>query len=328
MPGLHVRLTTTPHTRRWRPFRGATSIGVMLAFLLALTACGSDRPDASSPLPAPSAGTADSATYDLVVIGSAENNPLFSDLYGVTLNPLRVYRITTDKRVSAVDADTGQIVVAAADGPTDRLGIVTAAGDVMPIPGLGRPFAYTPSLMQDGSILYRDFIESGEEKTYRVRTWNPAAQKSATLFTSTRALYGLQPLPGGKFAQLQNNLTGDDAIVVRDTTGKQRTYPIPGDGGFVVSGKTQVATTLNAADSKFGTKPTGLALLDVGTGKVTKIDGWQPIAWTVDGTKLLVRSTDDLTNSVLAILDPENTGQPQPVGTLPNLAIYTGSWIR
>ncbi|MBA3742310.1 hypothetical protein [Sporichthya sp.] len=312
----------------WRRVRGATAVAAALASVFALAGCGSDDQPSSAPAPSPAATAPGLARYDLVVLASAENNPLFSDLYGITLNPLQAYRITTDKRISSMDVDTEQIVVAAADGPTDRLALVTGTGELRPIPGLGRPFAYNPSLLADGTILFEDFTESSREKVNRYRIWDPTRKKKATLFTSTQPLYGLHPGPKGSVALLLNNPTTNDAIVIRDAAGTQRTYPIAGDGGFITWGRTFVTTTLNEPDSQFGSKPKGLVLIDPVTGKRTEVAGWQPIAWTVDGTKLLVRGTDDLANSVLAVLDPSDVQSPQSIGTLENLAIYTGSWIR
>lgn len=197
-----------------------------------------------------------------------------------------------------------------------------------PVPGLGRPFAYTPSLLAGGTVLFRDFVEREDKTVYRYRIWNPAKDNTLTLFTSTKPLFGLNAGPNGSVAMLLDNTATDAAIVTRDASGKQRTFPIGGDGSFMTWGRTYIAATLNAPDSQFGSKPTGLVLLDPATGKQTSVPGWQPIAWTPDGAKLLVRDTSDPLNSTLALLDPSQPDAARPIGTIPALSIYTGPWIR
>lgn len=68
-------------------------------------------------------------------------------------------------------------------------------------------------------------------------------------------------------------------------------------------------------------------LIDPTSGELTQIDGWQAIAWTPDGTKLLARGTANLADSELALIDPAKPDEPEILGTILGLAIYGGAWV-
>lgn len=299
-----------------------------LACLAALAGCGSD--DAAAPPSAPEAAPAAATAlndYDLVVTASAENNTLFADVYGIRLNPLRADRITSGKRISFLDANAERMVVAAADGPTDRLAYVRIDGELEPIPGLGRPFAYTPSLLPDGTILYHDFIETSTGDVNRYRAWDPQRRSATTVFRSRDELLGLTPGPGGRLALTRANRDGD-TLIVRNAGGKLREFALDLDGSYKCWGRTHIAVTVNAGDSRFGDKPNGMLLVDPSNGSTTAVPGWQAIAWTADGSKLLARGTTDLASSELAFIDPASPSTPEAVGTIPDLAIYDGAWVH
>lgn len=307
--------------------RAFTAVLLGLVVLAGVFGCGDDTA-APSALGVASAEPAFS-DYDVVVVASAENNPLYSDLYGITVNPLSATRITTDKRISSLDAFAGQVVVAAADGPTDRLAFVADNGDLTPIPGLGRPFAYSPNFRPDGSVVFRDFVQDNDVAIYRTREWDRTTERTRTLSRSEEELLGLQLANDGRLLFLRNNETGDDVVVVENSKGRQRSFRLNGDGaGYLGWGRDHIAATANAADASFGEQATGTVLIAVDTGEQQLVPGWQPIAWNGEGTKLLVRSTADLTRSELAFLDPLSPAAPERLGVLPALAVYFGSWMR
>lgn len=319
-----MRLTGRRDRARVRAFT-ATLLGLVV--FAGVSGCGDDEA-APSALGAASQGRALSA-YDLVVVASAENNPLYSDLYGITVDPLSATRITTDKRISSLDAFGGQVVVAAADGPTDRLAFVADNGDLTPIPKLGRPFAYSPNFRADGSVVFRDFVQDNDIAVYRTREWDQTSEQTRTLSRSKEELLGLQLGSDGRLLFLRNNETGDDVVVVENAKGKQRSFRLDGDGaGYLGWGRDHIAATANAADASFGEQATGTVFIAIDTGEQQLVPGWQPIAWNGDGTKVLARSTADLTRSELAFLDPRNPAAPERLGVLPALAIYFGSWMR
>jgi hypothetical protein len=83
-------------------------------------------------------------------------------------------------------------------------------------------------------------------------------------------------------------------------------------------------------DPKIDYVTIGLVLLDPKNGKQTRVDGWSPITWSPDGTKLLVERTGAAAGvpSELAVLDPADPTHPHSIGTIPHLTMYGGSWLR
>lgn len=302
-----------------------------LALATILSACGDTDASPTGTAALPEASAAPLSSYDLVVLASAENNPLFADVYGVTLDPLQARRITVNKRISTLDANAERIVVAAADGRTDRLAFVNQSGELEPVPGIGRPFAYAPAFTDDGGFYYSDFVVAKDEHINRFWRWDPVTTDKSKVLRTTRDLVG--PFVGTHSEQrvalgLRPGKQ-DNAIVVRDVAdGQEREFPINGVISGIEWGADLIALTLGGADSSFGDRPDGLVLLDPRSGKQVKVAGYQAVAWTADGRKLLVRATDDLKNSRLALLDPADVGAAQTLGTIPNLAIFDGAWVR
>jgi hypothetical protein len=71
-----------------------------------------------------------------------------------------------------------------------------------------------------------------------------------------------------------------------------------------------------------------LILVDPVEGRQLQLGASQPIAWTPDGTKLLVRQTGDVAGSQLAFFDPTKPEELQRLGGVTGLVIYSGAWMR
>lgn len=93
-------------------------------------------------------------------------------------------------------------------------------------------------------------------------------------------------------------------------------------------GRRWLAGTVNAPDNSFGNKPQTLVLLDIKSGRTQRIDGLQSVCFTPDGTLLLARRVGDPLSSPLVLLDPNKPADLVELGTVPGLAIYSGSWVR
>lgn len=314
-------------------------LGVVLAtvgLVASLAACGTDSyelgaiPSGGATLSLVPSRLGDPARYDAIVLGSEENNPLSADVYGVTFDPLNVERITVDKRVSSVDANAERIVVAAADSRTDRLAFVALDGELAPVPGIGRLFAYAPVFTSDGGLLYQDFRVKGDQDVNRYWRWDESTRKAVQLFRSTEQLFG--PFIGDssdeRLAFVRNPGMLGNEIVLRNSDGtKPRSFAISEVMSGSSWGASLLALSVAAEGSKFGDTPSDLIFLNPKSGEQVRVPGYQAVAWTPDGTKLLVRSTGDLGSSVLSLLDPKNPTAPQSLGTIPGLAIYSGAWV-
>lgn len=292
------------------------------ALVPGLAACGDGGASAAETV-------APLSSFDVVVVASDTNDPLTADLYGIRLAPLSAVRITRDKRVSTVDAAAGRVVVAAADGRVDQLAVVGADGTLEPIPGLGRPFAYNPSFVDGRTLMFDDvLIPEREVQVNRTVVWDETTQARSVLFQTRDNLIGSTPGPDGQVALIRSRKKGE-SIVIRAASGSTTEIPIEGDIGRLDWGPRYIAVGLNNTErSKHADPSAALILLDPLEGRQLQLGASQPIAWTPDGTKLLVRQTGDPEGSQLAFFDPAAPDALQRLGGIAGLVIYSGAWVK
>lgn len=310
-------------------FRGVRHVLVGAATTIAIlsfTSCSDD--DSSGPTTAPLAASlnSDLSVYDAFVIGSSENNPLFADVYGIRMQPFSIDRVTTDKRISSMGADPSHVIVSAADTDVDRLASVRSDGALLPVDGLGRPHAFTPRLAADR--LYYE-VPVGDTDASRFFSWNLRSRERSKLFEAA-GIGGLTPAGGGRFLLVRSATTsgGVGEVVLREGSKELTSTPFAANAiGFEV-GRQWIATTINAPDNSFGNKPESVSLLNRKSGRVQRVEGLQSICWTPDGTRLLARRTTSPGASELVLLDPAKPDQLTEVGSVPNLVIYSGTWLR
>lgn len=296
--------------------------GLAAAALLAgLAGCGND--DAS-------AAEAPLSSFDVVVVASATNDPLHADLYGIRFDPLSAVQITHGKNVSAADATASRVVVAAADGDVDQLAFVGADGELSEIPGIGRPFAYNPTFVDSHTLMFDDVLVPKENlQVNRTVQWDETAKAKKVLFETADSLIGSTPGPAGQVAAIRTGKNGRESVVVRAASGETKEVPIDGDIGRLDWGPRYIAVALNNAQANPGGDPSiATILVDPVAGKQLQLGASQPIAWTPDGTKLLVRQTGDAKNSQLAFFDPAKPDDLQRLGGITGLVIYAGAWVK
>lgn len=307
-----------------------TAVTVLLAAALA-AGCGGGGGGlerVAEPPPPPVSGRP-IADFELYVSASEEANILFADVYGLDLEPLTPHRLTSGKRISTMDANAEHIVVAAADGDVDRLGYVVDGGEIGPIPGLDRPYAFSPTFEADGDILYSDYLERtpGQPGVNRFFEWDPpTGTRKLVLKTPSDDVFGPIAGPAGQRA-IFGRPGKPNVILLPDPQGKERSIPVPAEASSFVWGERWLALFLSVDDKQYGFLPTDTILLDPESGERKRIPGWEPLVWTPDGTRLLVRKTAYPTASELALLDPDNPDDLEPVGALPNFTIYAAAWV-
>jgi hypothetical protein len=298
----------------------------VLAF--ALSACSDDGPGT----PAATAVDADAPplhSFDIYALGSDTGDELQADVYGITLNPLRAYRLTADKRVSWLSASADTIAVSAADEQLDKLAFLTDGGEMAPWPGLGRPHAFAPEIQDDGTIRYQD-NGLGKDIISRYMSYDPATKKSRVLFRDNANLEIAAAGPNNGFLIVNHDLKGDDSVIAIDAQGKRTTYPIAARIESPEFGNRFIAVGVyGSPDIDAGT--TGTALVDLNTRKVRIVDGWSELGWTPDRSKLLVtRVLGDAAHpgSELAVLDPSRPDSaPQVLGNVPVSELFMASWV-
>lgn len=304
--------------------RRLPALGIAAALVLGLAGCGDDGEAA-----APAGDARPLSAFDLVGVASETNDPLAADLYGITLDPLVAVRITRDKRISTVDATADRVVVAAADGRVDQLAFVTAAGELTEIPGLGRPFAYNPSFVDGHTLMFDDVLVPEEDvQVNRTVVWDETEKAKSVLFQTIDTLIGSSPGPDGQIALIRTRKKGE-SFVVRAASGSTREIPVEGDISELNWGPRYISVGLNNVEREPGSDPSvALILVDPVDGKQLQLGGSQPIAWTPDGTKLLVRQTGDNADSQLAWFDPANPEALGRLGGITGLVIYSGAWVK
>ena len=238
-------------------------------------------------------------------------------------DPFTVERITTDKVVSALGADEQHLIVAAADEQVDRLAEVSGAGELGPVAGLGRPAGYSPTV-RDGLLYFDDAAGKGAKGRYRFFTFDLAQQTKTMVYRSTKDLGAPKPMADGRLLVTVAGKAGQDRLAIRDKAGKLTALPTLGDIAVVRPGAELVAVTLVRGGADGASQ--ALLLFNPDTGEKQVIPDLQMVAWSPDGRHILARRTESPTDSRLVILDP--TKAPVELGTIPNLAIYGGAWVR
>ncbi len=259
------------------------------------------------------------------MLASEKNDPAVADVYAIRFDPFTIDRITTDKAISSLSADDRRVIVAAADEKVDKLALLTGAGELGPIPGLGRPPAYSPTL-RDGLLYFDDAQGSGAKGKYQYFSWNLDKQSKSLLFASKKDLGAPKPMADGRLLITKAEKAGQDQLVIREKSGKETALPLTGDIAAVRPGTKFVAVTLVASNAKDGGTGQVLLLFNPENGEKQVIPNLQIIAWSPDGTQFLARRTETPNDSRLVILDP--TKAPVELGTVPNLSIYGGAWVR
>ncbi|WP_019874526.1 hypothetical protein [Sporichthya polymorpha] len=312
-----------------RPLRSVVAALCAATLLLGLAGCGDDGASAADS--ATGASPRPLSSFDLVVVASESNDALAADLYGITLDPLTAVRITHDKRISTVDAQDGRVVVAAADGAVDQLAFVTAAGELTEIPGLGRPFAYNPSFVDNHTLMFDDVLVPEEDvQVNRTLLFDETERAKSTLFQIRDNLISSAPGPEGQVALVRSRKNGRESVVIRAADGATRETSIEGDIGELLWGSSRyIAVAMNNVERKKGDDPSAaVILLDPVAGKQLQLGLSQPIAWNPDASRLLVRRTGDAAGSQLAWFDPTNPqGELTRIGGITNLVIYSGAWV-
>ncbi len=313
-------------------YRTASRSALALALALGASACGvGGSPGGTESVPVAAADAPALQSFDIYAIGSDAGNVLFADVYGITLNPLRAHRITTGERISALSADPDTVVVAAADEQIDKLAMVAEGGNLVPVPGLGRPHAFSPEIQPDGTIRYEDGGPEDDEKILaRYLSYDPASRRTKVLYKTSDDTFNVgSAVPGGRFLQVVHNESGNDRLIFVGRDGSRRSYTIaPRITGPQVGRKLVAIGVFSSPD--VDAPKTDTVLLDLKSGSKQTVEGWAPLAWSPDGTRLLVVRTADtaLPDAELAVLDPARPDSPQSLGTIPNLTLFSGSWVR
>ncbi len=304
--------------RRW-------PVGAVLAMLAVIVVGGCG--DEDSPSDRASAAVPGLHSFDLYVAASADGDVLSADLYGITFDPLTVHRITTDKRISNLAADRSTVVVVAADEQLDKLALVTEGGELVPLPGVGRPHGFSPEVRPNGRIRFEDDGPDDDRRVLgRLLEYDPQTERTRVLFSSRREINLAGTLSGGFLELVHRDNADDQVAIVGD--GARRVFRIAPRIGDALVGTGYVAARVYPVDDPTA-EPTDTSLLDTMTGKAVVLRGWSPLAWSPDGTRLLVkrRPAAGEMETELGLLDVRRPKDVTQVGVVPALVLYSGAWV-
>ncbi|MGH9043095.1 MAG: hypothetical protein ACRDZ3_23025 [Acidimicrobiia bacterium] len=250
---------------------------------------------------------------------------LNSDLYQMTFSPPGFDRLTTDARVTTVGACPDKVVVAAAQrevGYADRL--QELAGDkLVPVETLGLEAGSDPDLAEDCRILYSRLAPgAGSELAQEIRLWDPAKGAASTV-TSGATVRGAGWGPGGEIAVLKREPAGPRLQIIKPDGTSTEIDPQVADVGNTPWGKSGWMAL--AVFSQPGQPPTGTLFLNPATGERSPLDGWLPLAWSPDGTQLLVAEAKD--GTTLAVVELADLTRTRNVGVSTVGTVWDAVWL-
>lgn len=301
----------------------------LLSLTVTLTACSTDsrspraaepktEPCPGSPVSLTPAGGAPSPLSGRVLLLAGDND-LSADLYDLTLAPIVLRRITCEQRVSTVAGRSGSIVVAAAQrevGYSDH--IQQLVGDrLAPIDGLGLVSGFNPDVGPDSRVMFTQISGTKEAPRLDVNVFDPATKVTKTLLSGDpNVLVGGVFGPDGRVAIGRHEPSGDKLILLGEK-GKQDILQ-PG-----------VAKMGNLQWGRSG----WIAIQDIGVGAVffdprskerVAVPGWQVLAWSPDGTSLLVAGGEK--HMTLGLAKPSAGSTVQNIIDLPH-SVFAAVWL-
>lgn len=296
----------------------------MLAMIVVTGGCtvstGGDTAPGTQPDKSPAASSADwdgacaAAGVTGRALAIAGNEYVRTDVYDVQLCPLRLTPRTRDARASSLAWQNDTVVVSAAGHDVDRLWHLGGSG-LEPIPGLGSPRAFTPSIAPDGRIAW---VSPEKRGIYELIVWSPTDRSRRVLISQSQELGGAVWTSDG--ALLVQERTPKKARLLRIEKGGNRRYftlALPSTGSMAVNTAHQLAVSPLLDDAG-----NGGVLIDAKTGRILERlpPDWLVKAWSPDGRTLMLNK-----GSAVGVWRP---GEPEvrPVGTFPLALLLQVAW--
>lgn len=258
----------------------------------------------------------------ITITGDDANNAGLSRL---TFSPPRIEPLTPIRRVSALAACPTAIVVAAAQEAVDFSDHIQLLQDreLVPVPGLGAPFGFVPDLDPQCRLLYSDGggDDQPEDRLWRFDTGSDTAQVIHTYPGISGMAWG----PGGRIAVMESTRSAEGSpsrvtgirILEPDGANDRVLPPVSSRPGLFEWGATGWMA--------FGVDRRATALLHPDTQERHDVPGWLPLAWSPDGTQLLLGGTEDR-RRLGVLVDVADPTVVTPLGHAPE-PIYEATWL-
>jgi hypothetical protein len=297
---------------------------VLVGMSLAGCSSGSDEPEAAPTttttqvaLPVPEGFTGEF----FAMTGDDIYNAGLSRL---TFSPPRLTSLSPVRRVSKISGCAESFIVAAAQESVDFSDHIQqfTNGKFGPVPGLGMPFGFSPELNAQCELVYTDAGDETEplSRVWRFRSGASAPEVIHTSPGSTGAEWG----PGGQIAVVETSRRSDEAP--KQVTGVRVLRP---DGSsFVVPPVTPEPGPFEWGAGEwiaFGIDERSTAIVRPDNGERRDLADWLPLAWSPDGTWLLVVEADEARRA-LGVVNVADFGTVVPLGTAPE-AVHEVVWL-
>lgn len=255
----------------------------------------------------------------------AGEQSLDAGLYEIRFAPLHLERLTETSRLGAVSACASAVVVAAAQqevGFSDTLQMLRA-GKLVPFEGLGDAKGSAPALTSDCRMAYKAVDRSDPALVDRLHIWDPDA-RTDTVVHSSGELLGLDRGPNGQVSVIEG-VRGDPgqpvaatAIIIISADRTERSIPAPAPDLGVLRWGASSRMAIGRNDAK------STLFLDPETGARSELSGWRPLAWSPDGTELLV--ADSAEYRTLGIVQSTDLTSVRTLGRS-EVGVYDVAWL-
>ncbi len=256
-----------------------------------------------------------------VIYAAAGPDPYNAELHEIELgSTLCARRLTLRARVSEVTASDAMVIVSNARGLIgDRIELFRD-GRFQPVPRLGRPYAFSPTIAPDGRFLALDRPSGPGNRVHTIVVMDLRSGRRARVFRTTD--------PRGAPGELAWG--ADERLAFPIGQREQRTLVVVSPDGRArrIANATWTSMTawfpapLIAFSTPLAFRQGRTVLLRPSGGVVAEIEGWSAVTWSADGEMLLVQRRD---GALGAALGPDWEVQvlgPSPVGLIYSSSIW------
>lgn len=259
---------------------------------------------------------------NIYLVSGASN--MNATLYQGSLCPLKFRALPDLTRVRGVSG-AGELVVITHE--PEGVEIVTSQGTPMPLPVPDQQFVDDAAVSPDGMIAYTGLqsLKGGEHRD-QLFTFDPKTGARRPLLADNRFLSKPSWGPGGRIAVYRRaGRVGElPEITIVESDGKTRQIPInpPPLQGHVLNVEWGTSNVIAVSYDILDPNPVMVTLLvEPDTGKQQVLRGWHAVAWSPDGTALLLQGEKNL-----AVTKAPDFRRFRELGPPPS-GVMDGAWL-
>lgn len=248
---------------------------------------------------------------------------LNADLFVASFGPAHYERLSTDRRVTTVGGCPGRVVVAAPQPDVGDTLREFKNGQLVPAGFLSDPAGSNPHLSPDCRLLFsRRHPDAGGGTFNDVNLFDPTTGK-VTPVASGPTVAGASWGPGGEILVLRREPAGPRLQLIKPGQSAVELFPAVPDVTNPQWGRT--GWIAMAAYAAGGRRPSATLFLNPTTGEQTTFYGWLPLAWSPDGTELLVR--DGFKGTTLAVVSVTDLAHARNIGDSEVGPVWDAVWL-